>query len=84
MGPAATGRCRSHARAHLGVPAVGAALALAGRAERDAVEQHAARADVRGLADDDAARVVDEDARADARARVDVDVEARRRAPLQQ
>ena len=55
---------------------------VAGAAERDAMQQRAIVADHRRLADDDASGMVEHDALADARRRMNVDLQNARRKAL--
>ena len=73
-------RADQNAMADLGMPVAGL---LAGAAERHALQDRDVVLDHRRLADDQAGRVIEEDALADARGGVDVDAEHRRSAALQ-
>ena len=70
-----------HAMTDLRVPVAGL---LAGAAERHALQDRDVVVDDAGLADDEARRVIEEHALADARRRVDVDAEHGGGAALQQ
>src|SRR6185437_14056183 len=68
------------AAAYLGVTVL---VLLTGATERDVMQDRDVIVDLRGLADDEAGRVVEEDAAADARRRVDVALEDGRGAALE-